>query len=143
MKIRPIILLLALALAFQPLSAQVTSSQSSAPGTAQTTGGQDEDEDRKGSNVLAPAVVGVGLVAGAVVAGAMGGDDAPAATAASEEGPVWVPRATGSEGGPMLLSGDPATTEVAVPEPGMLGLLGLGALGLMGVIVFRRKDVTA
>ncbi|HSG48859.1 MAG TPA: PEP-CTERM sorting domain-containing protein [Longimicrobiales bacterium] len=142
MKIRPIILLLALALAFQPLSAQVTSSQSSAPGTAQT-GGQDEDEDRKGSNVLAPAIVGVGLVAGAVVAGAMGGDDAPASAAASEEGPVWVPRATGSEGGPMLQSGDPATTEVAVPEPGMLGLLAMGALGLMGVIVFRRKDVTA
>jgi len=144
MNIRPTIFLLALALAFQPLSAQVSSLQSTKPAPAQSSEGQDEDEDRKGSNVLAPALVGGGLVAGAVVAGTLGGDGSSPAAVAREEGNVYVPGATSPEADPTLGSGDPSTTTtVSVPEPGILALMGLGVFGLMGVAVLRRRDSTA
>ncbi|MDT8342496.1 MAG: hypothetical protein RQ751_13375 [Longimicrobiales bacterium] len=146
MHIRPTPLLLALALAFQPLTAQASRLQTTVgPDVAQAANGEGQAAQEEGTNVLIPVAVGAGLAVGSFATGLWGSDAAvPVAAEIVEAEPVFVPGVPTPTSDPVIGSTqDGSMTEVTVSEPGMLGLLALGLLGLMGVAVYRRRHASA
>lgn len=136
------ILLLTLGLAYQPVSAQAASFQTTDPDAAQARDDKAGDEEEKDSNYLIPgAVVGSGLVAGSFATGMWEADALPAM---DEGGTDNIPAVTVPSADPVPVTGGvSATSHVTVPEPGTLGLLAVGVFGLIGVTLFRRSRTAA
>lgn len=135
------ILLLALGLAYQPVSAQAASFQTADPDATEAR----DDKDEKDSDYLIPgAVVGSGLVAGSFATGMWEADSPPAMPAMDEGGTDDIPAVTVPPVDPVSVTGGETTTnQVTVPEPGTLGLLAVGVFGLIGVTLFRRSRSAA